>query len=382
MTVPTAAVFPIGQLVGAQESATGAPSVIRIRLGWELLTLTSPLELELWRLAHGPLDHDWSSPAWTPASVVDHYLDPRRVRERVCNIDTAPLVTDSALVEETLDGLIRKQLVVPLDAVAQFGQATDFVRHHRLLPLLTGLGESAEVAMMERFGLTGQALVTMPATLADMSHRALQYPSLRDMLDEAERFVASQGWVSTPEGNIRQLLADLRTLLVLGAGYLDRVQTPQTSTPPLEPTPTAAPTPIRVPTSSAPPVATSSAARQPTQASEPDSAPTSTQRTRKTKMNEQEYREYITGAPGGVRYSVQNPDTGATYEFDGISGGVLIYGISHTAWRHWVGLAHTQMAAADSHPIEWQVQHEKAASKIAAKLEKVGITHVRVVRRP
>jgi hypothetical protein len=123
MTVPDESLlFPIGHCLGADyhDLPTSNDHTFRVRVGGEVKTLDDE-QFAVWGLAHGfPTG---SSEAWGRMSIL-------KAAGRVRG------------AEQVLDSLVEDHLIVATTPGTE--AAVDFARRHRMVPLMLGLGNTAE----------------------------------------------------------------------------------------------------------------------------------------------------------------------------------------------------------------------------------------------
>lgn len=150
MSTPFAAalIVPVGQFIGAYYApAPSTEHYFQVRVGPDIVRLGDD-QFAVWGLAHGAPDRPADEP-WTARSVV--------AAARAQGIGTA---------EEVLVGLLADYLLFEVT----LGQraAVEFAARHRLVPLMLGLGNSAEDPRVYSVGLPGQPLVTMSSLAYDL----------------------------------------------------------------------------------------------------------------------------------------------------------------------------------------------------------------------
>jgi hypothetical protein len=196
---PPLQVYPIGQLIRVR----AAEAEFHVRVGAQLRRLSST-DFSVWAMAHGPADH--VPRPWTPAE-----LD---VQAEAVGVSDA---TDRlAQLHET--GLI---------ALAAPGTPTgvELARRVRMVPLVLGLGNSAESPDTYSVGLPGHPLAVLSAAAYDLFEWATMETSLWRACEGAAATAARVGiddpQASDPEALLASLLTDLHRLLTPNAVCLD-----------------------------------------------------------------------------------------------------------------------------------------------------------------
>ena len=201
--------FPVGQYLGPVHPGAGLPvRHHQVRVGWDVLPVDDGLDLDVWALAHGH-----------PA-VVGRLPTTRAVLAAVAA--EGGLAVPTAVV----DRLVGRGLLVEVDVHGADGER--FARTHRLLSLLTGLGDAGP-------DRTGIGLLGAPP-LREVSAAVFEYwawaplfPDLRSAADGlAEMAAGTPGTtaVSTDPGEVLvDLLGSLHELLCVDGAYLDVVRT-------------------------------------------------------------------------------------------------------------------------------------------------------------
>jgi hypothetical protein len=195
-----ALLLPIGHGLGPIGDPAGA-RLQRVRLGARIFTLDGP-GFGVWALAHGA-PHRSDDRVWGRGSVLG------RARELG--------LPDPAAQLETLlaDGLLVE--VTPGD-----GSVAAFAARHRLVPLMLGLGNTAEEPDVYRIGLPGRPIVAVGAALYEF----YGWSHLDPALAVACEFAAERERRSDPDGAptavADALLATIHALLAPNAAYLDQ----------------------------------------------------------------------------------------------------------------------------------------------------------------
>jgi hypothetical protein len=197
-------VLPIGQLNGLTYVDPGSDehSVV-VRRGAEFLDLDDE-QFAIWGRAHGSVDDAGGrshTRAELAAAVGEHVAEPDRV----------------------LDGLLAEQLLVELAPGTEAARA--FAAEHRLVPLMLGLGNSAEDLGASYLGLFDQPVVNLSPGLFEL----VAWGHLDPDLWVAVQSVATVGReagvtdpvTTDPESLLLALLGQLHALLTPNAAYLD-----------------------------------------------------------------------------------------------------------------------------------------------------------------
>ncbi|MCW2507206.1 MAG: uncharacterized protein JWP68_354 [Modestobacter sp.] len=192
-------VYPIGQLIRVR----AAEDEFHVRVGAQLQQLSST-DFSVWAMAHGPADH--VPRPWTP--------DELAAQATTVGLPDAP--ARLARLEET--GLV---------ALAAPGTASGLAlgRRVRMVPLVLGLGNSAENPEAYSVGLPGRPLAVLSAAAYDLFEWATMESSLWRACEGAAATAARVGiddpLASDPEALLASLLEDLHRLLTPNAVCLD-----------------------------------------------------------------------------------------------------------------------------------------------------------------
>jgi len=143
-----ALLFPIGHCLGAYyDQATSTGHVLEVRRGLDVIRLSDE-HFALWGLAHGTPDRPVDQP-WGRTGVLD--------AARRAGVPGA---------EQVLDSLVRDHLIV--ETTPGTDSAVDFARRHRMIPLMLGLGNTAEEPRLYSVGMIGQPVVSMSSMAYDL----------------------------------------------------------------------------------------------------------------------------------------------------------------------------------------------------------------------
>jgi len=196
---PPLQVYPIGQLIRVR----AADDEFHVRVGAQLQRLPST-DFSVWAMAHGPADH--VPRPWT--------VDELAAQARTVGLPDAP---------ERLSRLAEAGLV----ALAAPGteSALDLARRVRMVPLVQGLGNSAETPDAYSVGLPGRPLAVLSAAAYDLFEWATMETSLWRACEGAAATAARVGiedpQASDPAALLSSLLGDLHRLLTPNAVCLD-----------------------------------------------------------------------------------------------------------------------------------------------------------------
>lgn len=201
-------VVPIGHCAGAYYDVAGPAQAwehtFQVRVGPDIVALTDQ-QFAVWGLAHGtpdrPADLAWDRTALLAAA------------ERGGLPDAAAV----------LDFLLADHLVAEVAPGTE--AAVDFARRYRLVPLLLGLGNTADEPGLYSVGLIGQPLVSMSSTAYDLYQWAHLDPDLwvacEGAAATAVRVGIDEPTATDPHRLLDALLVSLHTLLGPNAVYLD-----------------------------------------------------------------------------------------------------------------------------------------------------------------
>jgi hypothetical protein len=196
---PPLQVYPIGQLIRVRASE----NEFHVRVGARLERLSSA-DFSVWAMAHGPADH--VPRPWTPGELA----------AQADTVGVADAPARLARLAET--GLV---------ALAAPGTDTGLAlaRRVRMVPLVLGLGNSAENPDAYSVGLPGRPLAVLSAAAYDLFEWATMETSLWRACEGAAATAARVGLedplASDPEALLASLLGDLHRLLTPNAVCLD-----------------------------------------------------------------------------------------------------------------------------------------------------------------
>jgi hypothetical protein len=192
-------VYPIGQLIRVR-----APQdEFHVRVGAELMRLSST-DFSVWAMAHGPADH--VPRPWT--------VDELAAQAEAVGLPDAP---------DRLDRLAGTGLVA--FAVPGTDSGLQLARRVRMVPLVLGLGNSAENPDAYSVGLPGRPLAVLSAAAYDLFEWATMEASLWQACEGAAATAVRVGiddpLATDPAALLASLLGDLHRLLTPNAVCLD-----------------------------------------------------------------------------------------------------------------------------------------------------------------
>jgi hypothetical protein len=196
---PPLQVYPIGQLIGVR----AAVDQFDVRVGAQLHSLGSA-EFGVWAMAHGPADH--VARPWTADALV--------AQAEAVGLPEAP---------QRLARLQEQGLV----ALAAPGteSARELATRVRMVPLVLGLGNSAQAPDAYSVGLPGRPLAVLSAAAYDLFEWAHMETSLWRACEGAAATAVRVGipdaTATDPAALLGSLLGDLHRLLTPNAVYLD-----------------------------------------------------------------------------------------------------------------------------------------------------------------
>jgi hypothetical protein len=196
---PPLQVYPIGQLIRVR----AAEDEFHVRVGAQLQRL-SATDFSVWAMAHGPADH--VPRPWTSAEL--------SAQARTVGLVDAP----DRLARLQEDGLVAF-------AAPGTGSGVALAQRVRMVPLVLGLGNSAENPDAYSVGLPARPLAVLSAAAYDLFEWATMETSLWRACQGAAATAARVGiqdaQASDPEALLASLLADLHRLLTPNAVCLD-----------------------------------------------------------------------------------------------------------------------------------------------------------------
>ena len=196
---PPLQVYPLGHLIGVRSVV----DQFDVRIGATLHSLTSA-EFGVWAMAHGPADH--VPRPWTPDALA-------------AQAAAVGLPDCSRRL-----GRLEDQGLVALAAPGT-SSARELAERVRMVPLVLGLGNSAEAPDAYSVGLPGRPLAVLSAAAYDLFEWAHMETSLWRACEGAAATAARVGVTDTaatdPAALLGSLLGDLHRLLTPNAVHLD-----------------------------------------------------------------------------------------------------------------------------------------------------------------
>lgn len=197
--------FPVGHCIGAYYDLPASDEhFVQVRVGPDVHRLNDE-RFALWGLTHGTPDRDIEQP-WGREAIL-----------------AAADRAGYAQAEQVLDSLIADHLIA--ETTPETDEVVEFARRHRLVPLMLGLGNTAEEPWIYSVGLIGMPIVQMSAMAYDLYEWAHK---------DANLWVACEGAAATavrvgiedqlardPLAMMNALLGTLHFLLGPNAVYLD-----------------------------------------------------------------------------------------------------------------------------------------------------------------
>lgn len=197
--------FPIGHCIGVYHDLPASNDhFTQVRVGAEVNRLDDE-QFAIWGLAHGTPDRQ-PDQAWNREAVL--------TAGRRGGIERA---------EEILESLVDDHLLV--ETTPGTDSAVDFARGHRLVPLMLGLGNTAEEPWIYSVGLIGMPIVQLSAMAYDLYEWAHLDPNLwlacEGAAATAVRVGIDEPMATDPLQMLHALLATLHVILSPNAVYLD-----------------------------------------------------------------------------------------------------------------------------------------------------------------
>jgi hypothetical protein len=193
-------IFPIGHPVGARYQSGQLVAAQQVRLGGKFHDLTDQ-QAEVWQLAHGvPAEIDRQVP-WQRGSVEERIPGAGPVIDQL---------TGLGLLAEATPGT---------------AQAEDFAKTHRLVPLMLGLGNSADDPDTFGIGFLSQPALQVSHPIYDVWQWSTMDDSLWNTCENATD-VARRAGSTDPEATetarlLTGIVGSLHALLSSSAAYLD-----------------------------------------------------------------------------------------------------------------------------------------------------------------
>lgn len=204
-TDDAALLFPIGHCIGAYyDLPVSNDHYYQVRVGPDVVRLDEE-QFAIWGLAHGAPDRPMDQP-WNRKAVL-----------------TAARRASIAWAEKVLDSLVEDRLLFETEPGTD--SAVDFARRHRLIPLMLGLGNSAEEPRQYSVGMIDLPVVSMSAMAYDLYEWAHMDANLWLACEGAAATAVRVGIedrvATDPLRMLDALLSTLHTLLAPNAAYLD-----------------------------------------------------------------------------------------------------------------------------------------------------------------
>jgi len=204
-TDDTALLIPIGHCIGAYyDLPTSVDHFVQVRVGPDVHRLSDE-QFAIWGLAHGTPDRDAEQP-WG--------------RQAVLAAASSAGVADS---EQVLETLMADHLLV--ETTPGTDAVVDFARRHRLIPLMLGLGNTAEEPWIYSAGMIGLPIVQMSAMAYDLYEWAHMDANLWLACEGAAATAVRVGiedpLATDPLEMLNALLGTVHFLLSPNAVYLD-----------------------------------------------------------------------------------------------------------------------------------------------------------------
>jgi hypothetical protein len=197
--------FPIGHCIGAYYDLPASNDhFYQIRVGPDVVRLDDE-QFAVWGLAHGVPSRPPEEP-WNRQAVL-----------------TAARRAGIGGVEQILESLVDDYLL--FETTPGTDSAVDFARRHRLIPVMLGLGNTAEEPRMYTVGMIGLPAVSMSAMAYDLyewSHMdANLWRACESAAATATRVGIDDQVATDPRLMLDALLSTLHALLSPNAAYLD-----------------------------------------------------------------------------------------------------------------------------------------------------------------
>lgn len=197
--------FPIGHCIGAYHDLPASDDhFTQVRVGAEINRLDDE-QFAIWGLAHGVAGRP-PEESWNRQSVL--------AVARRAGIGRA---------EEILESLVDDDLLV--EATPGTDSAVDFARRHRLVPLMLGLGNTAEEPWIYSVGLLGMPIVQVSAMAYDLYEWAHLDANLWAACEAAAATAVRVGiddpMATDPLQMLHALVGTLHVMLSPNAAFLD-----------------------------------------------------------------------------------------------------------------------------------------------------------------
>lgn len=197
--------FPIGHCIGAYHDLPASDDhFTQVRVGAKINRLDDE-QFAIWGLAHGVAGRP-PEESWNRQSVL--------AVARRAGIGRA---------EEILESLVDDGLLV--EATPGTDSAVDFARRHRLVPLMLGLGNTAEEPWIYSVGLLGMPVVQVSAMAYDLYEWAHLDANLWAACEAAAATAVRVGiddpMATDPLQMLHALVGTLHVMLSPNAAFLD-----------------------------------------------------------------------------------------------------------------------------------------------------------------
>ncbi|MGH3452635.1 MAG: hypothetical protein ACRDQW_18420 [Haloechinothrix sp.] len=204
-TVRERLIFPIGHYVGAFHPSVGSPERYHnVMRGTEMSELRDE-QLAVWLLARG-IPEQVGEVSWTREAL-------QRAAEQAGISNPAEVITGLAgegLLAETVPGT---------------AHSVDFAEAYRLVPLMLGLGNSAEEPWMQAIGFFDQPVIKVANevyTMWEWAHVDNNlWAACHAYADTSQRAKQTDPEETVPELILTGFLSAVHGLLAAGAAYLD-----------------------------------------------------------------------------------------------------------------------------------------------------------------
>lgn len=206
--------FPVGHYLGAQHRVESAEVEQQVRRGGTFQDLTSQ-QFTVWTLAHGSPEAVQNEVPWTRRSV-----------------EELAKVLGLTGTTELVDDLIETGLLVEVAPGTE--QALDFAKTHRVVPLMLGLGNTAEEPWMFGIGFLNQPILQVTHPIYDLWQWSTMDDTLwatcQSAVDVARRAKSTDPDSTDPDKLLTGFLGSVHALLLSNAACLDlgfRLGSPQ-----------------------------------------------------------------------------------------------------------------------------------------------------------
>ncbi len=197
--------FPVGHHVGAQHGLESTEVVEQVRRGATFHDLTSQ-QFSVWTLAHGSPEAVANEVPWTRRSV-----------------EELAKVTGLTSAIDVVDELVETGLLIEVTPATE--QALDFARTHRVVPLMLGLGNTAEEPWLFGIGFLGQPILQVTHPIYDLWQWSAMDDTLwaacQSAVDVARRANSTDPESTDPNVLLTGFLRAIHALLIGKAACLD-----------------------------------------------------------------------------------------------------------------------------------------------------------------